>query len=351
MMIRITLVCTVLLLTGCNSISYYGQAISGHLDLLSREKPIEDLLTNTQTDPELKNKLQIALNVRAFASSDIRLPDNDSYKNYADLERPFAVWNVIATPKYSVQANKWCYLIVGCLSYRGYFDEQEAQTLASELQAQGLDVIVSGAAAYSTLGWMDDPLLNTIVRRSESSMIGIIFHELAHQVVYVDGDTDFNEAFATAVEYEGLRRWYAAKNNEDVYQQYRDKKAQQVMIYQKLRETRTQLDKLYQQTLSDQDKEQHKQQIFSELKTWYQHWRKDHSYDGFDGWMQKDLNNAYLALVATYQDMVPDFEAVLASVKGDMQSFFDIVQRMAELDNDGRRAKLLTYRTQQQARN
>ncbi len=351
MTMRLPGLLVLLLLSGCNSLSYYGQAIKGHLDLLAREQPIEELLSNEQTDAELKNKLRIALEVRAFASSTIQLPENDSYKYYADLERPFAVWNVIATPRYSVQAQKWCYLIVGCLSYRGYFDKTDAQTLADELKTQGMDVIVSGAAAYSTLGWMDDPLLNTIVRRDESSMIGIIFHELAHQVVYVDGDTEFNEAFATAVEYEGLRRWFAARNNEQAYLQYRDKKSQQAAIYKKLRETRTELETLYQQELSVEEKEQRKQALFAGLKSWYQHWRTLNSYDGFDGWMQGELNNAYLALVATYQDMVPDFEALLTSVNGDMQQYFAIVQSMSELDHKGRRDLLQTYRNKQQAHN
>jgi len=340
----------ILLLSSCNSLTYYGQAISGHLDLISREQPIEELLDDDQTDSALKEKLGLALAVREFASSSIQLPDNDSYKTYADLERPFAVWNVIATPKYSVQAEKWCYLIVGCLSYRGYFKQGDAQSLADELKSKDMDVIVSGAAAYSTLGWMDDPLLNTIVRRGESAMIGIIFHELAHQVVYVSGDTAFNEAFATTVEYEGLRRWYEKKNNLQAYQQYRDKKTQQAAIYAKLQVTRSLLDALYKQNLADGETEQRKQQIFADLKDWYRQWRRSHDYDGFDGWMNSELNNAYLALVATYQEMVPDFEAALASVNGDMQKFFDLVQEMSGLDKDKREQQLKSYRNPQQAR-
>jgi predicted aminopeptidase len=336
-------------LGGCNSLSYYGQAISGHLDLLSREKPITDLLDSDQIDADLKTKLRLALSVRDFASHEIQLPENDSYRNYADLERPFAVWNVIAAPKYSVQPHKWCYLIVGCLSYRGYFSPQDAKAMAEEMKAQGMDVIISGAAAYSTLGWMDDPLLNTIVRRDETTMIGVIFHELAHQVVYVDGDTAFNEAFATAVEYESLRRWYASTSNEQAYVLYREKKRQQGEMHAKLRATQQALDAIYKQDIPDTQKEQAKQRTFAELKTWYQAWREHNSYDGFDGWMKGELNNAYLALVATYQEMVPDFEAALVSVNGDMPKFFALVKTLSDLDNEARREKLKSYRQPQTA--
>ena len=351
MSIRILFLTSIILLTGCNSMSYYSQAIKGHLDLVSREQPIDVLLESEQTDPALKAKLRTALEARAFATAEIGLLDNDSYKTYADLQRPYAVWNVIAAPKYSVQADKWCYFIVGCLSYRGYFAKEEALRHADELKAQGKDVMVSGAAAYSTLGWMDDPLLNTIVNRSESSMIGIIFHELAHQVIYIDGDTAFNEAFAMAVEYEGLRRWYSSKNNVAAYDAYRNKKNQQAMIYQKLQAVRSELDIIYQQSLADDVKQQRKQAVFTELKLWYQQWRIEHSYDGFDNWMQQDLNNAHLVLIATYQELVPDFEAVLSSVKGNMQAYYDIIQSMRNLDNDTRYAQLKKYRMSQQASN
>lgn len=338
------------LVSGCNSLSYYGQAISGHMDLVSRERPIDDMLKDKDTSDVLKHKLKLALDARAFASKDIGLPDNDSYKSYADLGRPYAVWNVIATPHYSIETKQWCFMLVGCLSYRGYFDQQEAQALAKQLRTQGMDVIVSGAAAYSTLGWMDDPLLNTVVVRSDASLVGIIFHELAHQVVYVEGDSAFNEAFATAIEYEGLRRWYVSQKNELAYVQYREKKAQQQMIYQQLESTRTRLNAIYQQAIPDAEKQRLKQKEFSELKAWYQSWRQSHSYDGFDDWMGKELNNAHLALIATYQQMVPDFLSALQSVDGDMNKFYKLVKAMVPLDNMQRRKQLAAYRFRQQAK-
>jgi len=345
----IGIACIAVLLSGCNSLSYYGQAISGHMDLVSRERPIDDMLKDKATTDALKHKLQLALDARAFASNQIGLPDNGSYKSYADLGRPYAVWNVIATPQYSIETKQWCFLVVGCLSYRGYFDQQKAQSLATDLRAQGMDVIVSGAAAYSTLGWMDDPLLNTVVVRSDASMVGIIFHELAHQVIYVDGDSAFNEAFATAIEYEGLRRWYVMQKNEQAYVQYREKKSQQQMIYQQLESTRTRLNAIYQQAIPDAEKQRLKQLEFAELKAWYQNWRKAHNYGGFDDWMSKELNNAHLALIATYQQMVPDFLSALQSVDGDMNKFYNLVKAMAPLDTNQRRKQLAAYRVHQQA--
>ena len=340
-----------ILLSACNSLSYYGQAISGHIDLVARERPINDLLKDQKTSAALKQKLSLALEARAFATDQLALPDNDSYKQYADLERPYAVWNVIATPRYAIESKKWCFMIVGCLSYRGYFNQQDAQTLANQLRHEGMDVIVSGAAAYSTLGWMDDPLLNTVVRRNDGSMVGIIFHELAHQVVYAKGDSAFNEAFATAVEDEGLRRWYTLHDNEQAYHAYREKKAQQQMIYLQLQETRAQLDAIYHQAIPDEEKQREKERIFAGLKMWYQDWRQTHQYAGFDDWMSKELNNAHLALIATYQQMVPDFLLALQSVDGDMKKFFGLVSTMTELDNAQRRLQLAKYRTQRQAKN
>lgn len=332
-------------LSGCSSWNYYSQAISGHFDLLSRKQPIDELLQNENTPSELKQKLRLALQARAFATEQIGLPDNDSYKTYADLQRPFAVWNVIATPPYSIETKKWCFLIVGCLSYRGYFDKAEAQALADQLKSQGMDVIVSGAAAYSTLGWMDDPLLNTIVARSESTMIGIIFHELAHQVVYFDGDSSFNEAFASAVEDEGLRRWYVAQNNQPAYEQYRYRKQQQRIIYQQLQATRQRLAALYKQDVINEEKQRQKVQMFADLKQWYKAWRQTQNYKGFDGWMEKDLNNAHLALIATYQEMVPDFLSALQSVGSDMKKFYQLVEAMGDLDHDERRRQLQQFGT------
>jgi predicted aminopeptidase len=288
-----------LLLTGCSSMDYYMQAISGHLDLMSREKSIEDLLGEQKTNEDIKNKLSLALQAREFASKELKLPDNDSYKSYADLERPYVVWSVVATPTYSIKPKQWCFLIVGCLSYRGYFDKQEAEQKAGELKKQGFDVSIAGTTAYSTLGFFDDPLLSTMVRQSESSMIGIIFHELA--------------------------------------QKHRQ------VVFGFLKDTRNELAALYQQDLPDAQKQKQKSEAFDRLRERYQQWQLTSNYHGFDHWMQKELNNSHLALIATYHDLVPGFKALLQSVDGDLETFYKNVEQLGALDRIERELQLSGY--------
>ena len=196
------LAAAVALLPGC----YYGHLARGQLDLLSKRVPIAEVLADPATDAALRRKLERALDARAFASRELGLPDNASYTSYADLGRPYAVWNVFAAPELALEPHEWCYPFLGCLAYRGFYDRARAEAAAAELKEQGLDVYVAGIPAYSTLGWFDDPLLNTM-NGEEDALAGTIFHELAHQVHFVDGDTAFNESFATFVEQEGLRRY------------------------------------------------------------------------------------------------------------------------------------------------
>jgi len=319
------------------------QAISGHLDLLSREQSIKDLLGEQKTNEEIRDRLSLTLQVREFASNELKLPDNDSYKTYVDLERPYAVWSVIATPAYSINAKQWCFLVVGCLSYRGYFDKQEALDKAHELKQEGYDVSVAGTTAYSTLGFFDDPLLSTMVRQGESSMIGLIFHELAHQQVHVDGDTAFNEAFATTVEQEGLYRWYTKRGEIDKYHAYLEKKKNRQLVFGFLKDTRKELDTLYKQDLTDAQKQKQKAEAFDRLRERYRKWQLTSNYHGFDHWMKKELNNSHLALIATYQDLVPNFFAILKSVNGDLEVFYKKVEQLGALDIKQRETQLAGY--------
>ena len=324
---------------------YYMQAISGHLDLMSREEPIDDLLSENKLKEDVKHKLDLALQAREFASKELKLPDNDSYKTYADLERPYVVWSVVAAPEFSIKPKQWCFLIVGCLSYRGYFDEQEAQKKAGELKKEGYDVSIAGTMAYSTLGFFDDPLLSTMVRQGESSMIGIIFHELAHQLVHVDGDTAFNEAFATTIEQEGLNRWYTQRSETEKFHAYLEKKKNRQVVFGFLKDTRKELDTLYKQDLPVAQKEKRKALAFDRLRERYRKWQLTSNYHGFDHWMKKDLNNSHLALIATYQDLVPNFFALLKSVNGDLETFYKKVEQLGELDVKERELQLARYTT------
>ena len=329
--------------SACSTINYYSQAISGHLELMVRERPVDEVIGDSDSSQELKRQLTLAQRARTFASEELQLPDNDSYKTYADLERPHVVWNVVATPAYSVKARQWCYLIVGCLSYRGIFDKQEAIDLADELKQQGMDVSVFGSAAYSTLGYFDDPLLNTMLRHGDTNIIGVIFHELAHQTVYVESDTAYNEAFATAVEQEGLRRWYEQSGQPGEYETYLKKKQYRHEFYRLVIQTREKLDQAFNTPITDEEKAARKQAIYKEFKSLYKQWSAKRNYHGFDTWMQRELNNAHLALVATYQDLVPTFANMLASVEGDMQKFYQLVEAIAEKDKPNRDSILASY--------
>ena len=203
---RAALLAGALLLCGCEP-GYYAQLIHGQYDLLSRRQPIDQLLAKPDLDPVLKQRLERAVDARRFASRELLLPDNGSYKSYADLERPAALWNVFAAPEFSLAAHEWCYWVTGCLAYRGYYALADAKEEAAELKGEGLDVYVSPVPAYSTLGWFDDPLLNTVVV-SDDAVASTIFHELAHQKRFVRGDTVFNESFASFVEDQGLRQYF-----------------------------------------------------------------------------------------------------------------------------------------------
>lgn len=331
------------LLSGCSSMGYYWQAISGHLDLKSRELAVSELLADPELDATLRDRLQLAQQARLFAIEQLALPDSDSYTTYADLQRPFVVWNVVATPPLLVEPKEWCYLFVGCLNYRGFFDKARAQSYLEELRQEGLDVALAGATAYSTLGYFDDPLLNTMLRRDEAELVGVIFHELAHQLIYIEGDTPFNEAFASSVEQEGLRRWFAAQGDPDKFRHYLHDKAQRQSVFAMLMATRNRLDELYSSNLDKQTKLSEKSVIFAKLKADYRDWRKQHDYAGFDKWFTQELNNAHLALIATYQDLVPNFLALLGSVNGDLPMFYKKVEQLAELPLVQRRETLLTH--------
>lgn len=331
------------LLSGCSTVDYYMQAINGHFDITSREEPIDKLLADNKLQNDVKEKLELALQVREFASKELKLPDNDSYKSYADIKRPFVVWSVVAAPAFSVEPKQFCFLIVGCLSYRGYFEKEEAVKQATELKQQGYDVSIAGTTAYSTLGYFDDPLVSTMLRQGESSMIGIIFHELAHQQLHVDGDTAFNEAFATAVEQAGLYRWYQSRGEKDKYTAYIEKKKKQRIVFGFLQDTRKELAQIYRQDISDMNKQRGKEAAFERLRERYKTWQQQSQYHDFDNWMKKDLNNAHLALIATYQDLVPNFLALLKSLSGDMEKFYQQVDTLAARDKNERFINLTAF--------
>ncbi len=331
----------VLLLSACSDVGYYVQCARGHIDLMARSRPIETVLADPKVTETERLQLAKALQIRSYASSELALPDNGSYRKYANIGRPYVVWNVVAAPELSLEPKQWCFLIAGCVTYRGYFDQRDAELMAEELQNQGYEVDVYGVQAYSTLNWFDDPVLNTFLNGESNRLAALIFHELAHQKVYVPGDSAFNEAFAKTVELEGLRRWMETHGGESDWQIYEQRRAQQDAFQTFLAQVRTKLNDLYIQAIPDDEKRFAKRQILERAQQDYQLLRGQWVVaDAYDQWMSGGLNNARLASVATYHDLVPDFQALLALYQGDLEVFYAEVEELGKLPPEQRLAKL-----------
>jgi predicted aminopeptidase len=327
---------------GCSTFSYYGQAVVGHLDVVSRTQPIEARLADPATPPELRAQLARALEIREFATRELGLPDNGSYRAYADLGRPYVVWNVFAAPEFSVEPRQSCFPVVGCVSYRGYYAKGDAEAFASGLRAEGYDVFVYGVPAYSTLGWFDDPVLNTFVRYPDAELARLVFHELAHQLVYVKGDTMFNESFAVAVEEEGVRRWLERHGDEASRATYAAMRARRAEFVRLVLDYRARLEAFYREPLTDEAKRAGKARLLAQMEADYralkaQRWG---GWAGYDRWFEKGVNNAQLASVATYEELVPAFRALLAREGGDLGRFYAEVRRLAQLEPGAREAAL-----------
>lgn len=321
--------------SGC----YLLQAATGQMELTSKRRPIEKVLSDARTPEQLRTRLEYVSAARTFASEELGLPDNDSYRSYADLGRRYVVWNVFATDEFSVKPRRWCFPIAGCVVYRGYFEEQDAQAYARGLRLRGWDTAVGGVAAYSTLGHFKDPVLNTMLGWSDVQLASTLFHELAHQVVYVPGDSEFNEAFATVVEEAGLQRWLAARGrlqDLNAWNEHRQRNAQFIGL---LLKTRQQLDELYRSDLSDEEKRDRKQYQFGRLKLQYAEMKERwNGYRGYDWWFDRTLNNAHLVSAATYYGCVPGLRRLLQSVDGDLPRFYDKARELAQQSAEARAA-------------
>ena len=337
------------LLGGCahpnDGLGYYAQSLRGHLDLMQRARPLADWLADPATPPALRQRLQLAQQLRAFAVSELALPDNASYHRYADLGRSAVVWNVVAAPELSLELKTWCYPLMGCVGYRGYFDRAAADAEARRQRQAGLEVVVYGVPAYSTLGWTNwlggDPLLNTFVNGSEAGLARLIFHELAHQVAYASGDTMFNESYATAVERLGLARWLAASGRADDEPLMRQRQAD---IRALTHAARARLLALYASDLPDELKRQRKAELMAGLRADYQALKAGPDaawagFGGYDPWFER-ANNAALALQAAYDGLVPDFERLFDRQGRDFAQFHAAVRRLAGLPQAERRATL-----------
>ena len=341
-----------LFLNGCSTVGYYWQSVSGHMQMLNAARPVADVLADPQTPAALKARLELSQRIRSFAATDLKLPDNASYKRYADLRRSAVVWNVVAAPEFSLTLKTWCFPVAGCVGYRGYFNEADARTEAAQLQSEGLEVNVYGVPAYSTLGKLDwlggDPLLNTFINYPEGELARLIFHELAHQVVYAADDTMFNESFATAVERLGSQRWLSKHASQAARDAYAASNSRRQQFQALTLATRRNLSLIYaSNTALDQQihaRAAPKSVAMQKFKTDYAQLKASwgdppQSTSGYDAWVAR-ANNASFGAQAAYDELVPGFEALFEREGQDWQRFYDAVRQLAALPKNERHQAL-----------
>lgn len=313
------------------------QAASGQMQIASKRKPIDSVLSDPATPGQVRSRLEYAKAARDFASRELGLPDNASYRSYADVGRPYVVWNVFAAPEFSVEPRRWCFPIAGCVVYRGYFNQESARSYARRMRRRGDDATVGGVAAYSTLGHFKDPILNTMMGWSDAQLAATLFHELAHQVVYIPGDSEFNEAFATTVEEAGLDRWLISNGRARELEDWRVYRERQQEFIELLLAAREKLRQLYASKLPETEMRAKKAEAFGQLKFEYSQLRaKWNGYTGYDGWFDRALGNAHLVSAATYHGCMPGFARLLNSVGGDLPRFYQEVKRVAGLPGEQR---------------
>ena len=333
---------------GCSSVSYLEQSAVGHYQLMSSARPVKEAIADPLVPEPLRMRLQLAQRMRDFAVTELKLPDNASYRSYADLKRAAAVWNVVAAPELSLKLETWCFPVVGCVGYRGYYDRESAEAAAAPLRAQGLDVDVYPVPAYSTLGWLNwfggDPLLSTFVQWPEGELARLMVHELAHQVAYAAGDTTFNESFATAVERIGGRRWLAANASDEVRTQQAEIEQRRQDFRVLVRAARDELQALYASAQPDADKRARKAGILARLQADYEAMKRErwNGFKGYDAWFA-GVNNAALGAQGAYDDKVETFERLFAAEGSDFDRFYAEVRRLAALPKAERDAALARY--------
>ncbi len=337
---------TVCLTSGCSTLGYYAQSVGGHLALVRAAKPVPEWLASADTSAALRARLELSQRIRDFAVSELKEPDNASYRRYADLKRSAAVWNVVAAPELSLKLQTWCFPIVGCVGYRGYYDQTEAMAFAASLKPLGLEVSVYGVPAYSTLGMLPgdglkDPLLNTFIDYPEGQFARLIFHELAHQVAFAKGDTVFNESFATSVERIGIGRWLDRHASQQTREQYDLFASRQRDFRELTARYRDRFDALYRGPASDADKRDGKAALLAELRADYDVTKRERwgGYSGYDGWFAR-ANNASFGVLAAYNELVPNFERLFEREGRDFTRFYNEVKRLAALPPAERRQAL-----------
>jgi predicted aminopeptidase len=324
-----------LLLSGCADIGYYWHSASGHLDLMSQRVDIDELLADDDLDSSLRARLLLVQDIRRFSIERLHLPANGSYSSYVALQQPYVIQNLFAAPEFSTRLHQWCYPVIGCASYRGYYDEPRLLAYVDKLQSQGLEVHVGRVPAYSTLGWFDDPVLSSFIDWSDYRLAGLLFHELTHQQIYLDDDTTFNESLASAVQQVGTELWLQSNNQSAALSEFR-----RWLIYRDeaiagIVATRGQLSELYSSDLSDTEKREQKSLRFQEARNAHAKIASRHGIEGgFNRWFAAELNNAKIGSVVAYNSRVTAFVSMLEAREINFPSFYRYVEQLAELDPD-----------------
>lgn len=329
---------SVFLLAGCAGPAWYAQAVSGHLALMTQRTDISELLAENKVDPALLNDLQLAVEIREFAIDQLGLTDNGSYTKFARTGRHAVTWNIVAAPEFSLEAKRWCFIVAGCVSYRGYFDQSKAERFAHKLEKKSYDVTVSPAIAYSTLGWFDDPLLDTMLQYGDEQLAAFIFHELAHQQLYVKGDTAFNEAYASFVEETGVRAWLQSNDRDDLLVHWQSMNAASIQFNILLKNTRNQLEEIYISGLNKEAMRVQKKAVFTAMKNHYLTLVNDQwgGVNHYHSWFSRELNNARLALMGLYRGGGCAFEKLYDSAAGNIVFFHQLAADRAALSTDER---------------
>ncbi len=323
--------------TGCSGISYYSQIVSGHMRIVMGKKPVAEVAEDNSIDDGLRRRLKLALQARQFGIDELDLPNNESYQTFYDTKRNYVTWNVVAAEEFSFKPETWCFPVAGCVSYRGYYAKEDAEAYSQELARSGLDVAVNGATAYSTLGWFADPLLNTMLNRSDAGIITLLFHELAHQKMYVSNDSKFNESFAVFVEQAGLALWQERYGTTDQLAKLQTRRTRQDNFIELLRNTRDDLQVLFDSEIPQSVMRQKKAERFDQLRREYETLKENWGgYSGYDAWFERDLNNARLVAVATYNDYIPAFQVLFEQSNRDFPAFYKAVQSLADLPREQR---------------
>lgn len=328
-------------LSGC-ALPYYWQAVGGQISLLRKRVPIETVVSDPAYDAATRARLETVLELRKFAVDELKLPDNDSYTSFVALDRPYVVWNVIATEEFSVEPVRWCFPIAGCVAYRGYFDRADAEKFEHRLDAQGFDTYSGGSTAYSTLGYFDDPVLSTMIGGTEQGIAGVLFHELAHQRIYVKGDSELSEAYATAVEEYGVELWLRRHADADAVEAYLDRQRRGRMLGLFVARQQDRLRALYARDLAVDEMRAAKADAFDRLLVEYAELKNEWGGNAeFDGWFSGTLNNATLVAVATYRRWLPGLRWRLDEVG--IEAFYGDVEELANAPMDERVARLESW--------